>query len=65
MNTHLQEAVSSKTIRFELHMASIHCRVAISRPLIATYNALSDECGVASMKIGSKKKIENAIWSDE
>ena len=40
MNTRLQNPVSTKTIQQELHAASIHGRIAISKPLVLRQNAL-------------------------
>ncbi|GBM74693.1 hypothetical protein AVEN_77559-1 [Araneus ventricosus] len=40
MNTHLQSTVSTKTIQRELHSASIHGRVTISKPLVSPQIAM-------------------------
>lgn len=40
INTHLQEAVSPKTIRCELHMENTHGRAAILQPFITSCNAV-------------------------
>ncbi|GBM57375.1 hypothetical protein AVEN_127105-1 [Araneus ventricosus] len=39
MNSHLQDPVSSKTVKRELHAANIYVRVAIRKPLVTPTNA--------------------------
>ena len=39
MNNHLQDPVSTKTIKRELHAANIYGRVAIRKPLVTATNA--------------------------
>lgn len=65
MNTHLQEAVSSKTIRRELHAANIHGRAAISKPLIAPCNEFKRRKWCREHGNWTQQQWENVIWSDE
>jgi transposase len=39
LNIHLEDPVSTKTVRRELHESNIHCRAAIAKPLITDCNA--------------------------
>jgi hypothetical protein len=39
MNIHLEDPVSTKTVRCELHKSNIHGRAAIAKPLITGSNA--------------------------
>jgi hypothetical protein len=39
LNIHLEDPVSTKTVRCELHKSNIHCRAAIAKPLITESNA--------------------------
>jgi hypothetical protein len=39
LNIHLENPVSTKTARFELHKSNIHGRATISKPLITESNA--------------------------
>jgi hypothetical protein len=39
LNIHLEELVSTKTVRRELHKSNIHGRVAIAKPLFTESNA--------------------------
>jgi hypothetical protein len=50
LNIHLEDPVSTKTVRRELHKSSIHGRVAISKPLITENDAKKD--GVMNIKSG-------------
>jgi FixJ family two-component response regulator len=39
VNIHLEDPVSTKTVRLELHKSNIHGRAAIAKPLITESNA--------------------------
>ncbi|GFU50244.1 transposable element Tcb1 transposase [Trichonephila clavipes] len=39
MNSHLQDPISTKTVKTELHAAKIYGRVAICNPLVTATNA--------------------------
>jgi 3-dehydroquinate dehydratase len=39
LNIHLEDAISTKTVRCELHKSNIHDRAAIAKPLITKSNA--------------------------
>jgi hypothetical protein len=39
LNIHLEDPVSTKTVRHELHKSDIHGRAAIAKPLIIESNA--------------------------
>jgi hypothetical protein len=38
LNIHLEDPVSTKSVRFELHKSNIHGRAAIAKPLITESN---------------------------
>lgn len=65
MNTHLQEGVSVKTIRRELHRANIHGRAAIPKPLVTPCNARKRRNWCNGHKSWTHQQWENVIWSDE
>jgi hypothetical protein len=54
LNIHLEDPVSTKTVRREPHKSSIHGRVAISKPLITENDAKRQKKdGVMIIKSGS------------
>ncbi|GFV76642.1 transposable element Tcb1 transposase [Trichonephila clavipes] len=65
MNTHLLNPVSVKTIQRELHIANIHGRVAIRKPLVSGRNAAKRLQWRQDNLNWTQLQREQAIWSDE
>jgi hypothetical protein len=68
LNIHLEDTVSTKTVRRELHESNIHGRAAIAKPLITESNAQMRKrwCSVTTIKPGRQATGNaRAIWSDE
>ncbi|GBM10607.1 Transposable element Tcb1 transposase [Araneus ventricosus] len=65
MNSHLQDPVSSKTVKRELHAANIYGRVAIRKPLVTPTNAFKRRQWCRDHKCWSPQQWQQVIWSDE
>jgi hypothetical protein len=66
LNIHLEDPVSTKNVRHELHKFSNHGRAAIAKSLITGRNAQMRKSGVMTIK-PRQQTTGNAlmIWSDE
>ncbi|GBO19929.1 Transposable element Tcb1 transposase [Araneus ventricosus] len=65
MNRHLQDPVSSKAVKRELHAANIYGRVAIRKPLVTPTNAFKRRQWCRDHKCWSPQQWQQVIWSDE
>jgi hypothetical protein len=64
LNIHLEDPVSTKTVRREFHKSNIHGRAAIVKPLITENICVKD--GVTILKPGYQiTGNARVIWSDE
>jgi hypothetical protein len=65
MNVHLDDPVSAKTARHELHKSDIHVRAAIAKPLITETMLKCINDGVTTIKPGHQTTGNGrVIWSE-
>jgi hypothetical protein len=66
LNIHIEDLVSTKTARCELHKSNIHGRAAIAKPLITEVMSTCLKDGVTTMKPGHQTTGKaRVIWLDE
>jgi len=65
LNTYLEDLVSTNTVQRELHKSTIHCRAAISKPLIPENNAKRQKRWCDDHKMWTSDDWKYIIWSDE
>lgn len=65
LNSHLNNPVSTKTVRRELHKSNIYGRAAISKPLITDANAKLRKKWCHDHKTWTINDWKNVVWSDE
>jgi hypothetical protein len=65
LSTHLQDSVSTKTARQELHKPNIHGKAAIVRPLISEKTPNGEKRWCDDHKTRMSGDWEYVIWSDE
>jgi hypothetical protein len=64
LDIHLEDPVSTKIVRRELHKSDIHCTAAIATPL-TTENAKSRKRWCDDHKTWTSDDWKYVIWSDE
>jgi hypothetical protein len=66
LNSHLEDPVSTKIVRCELHKSGIHGRAAIAKPLKVMLRCLNNGDGVTTIKPGYQTSGNaRVMWSDE
>lgn len=65
LNHGLQNPVSVRTVRRELHKQNIHGRAAITKPLVSPVNAKRRVKWCNDHKIWTSDQWKHVIWSDE
>ena len=65
LNEHLQNPVSTKTVRRELHKAGFHGRAAIRKPLLSKTNVSKRLEWCRNLQNWSIEQWKNVIFSDE
>ena len=65
INDHLENPVSSKTVRRELHKAGFHGRAAIRKPLLSQTNIAKRLEWSRNLQNWSLEQWKNVIFSDE
>jgi hypothetical protein len=66
LNIHIENPVSTKTVRRELHKSNIHGRAAIAKPLITESNAQMCKRWCHDQKTKTIRQLETRVrWSDE
>jgi len=64
-NVHLEDSVSSRTVRRELHKLNIYGRAAIAKPFISKENAHRRRHWCNEHKTWTSGNWKKVIWSDE
>jgi len=65
LNIHLEDPVSTKTVRKDLHKSNIHGRVAVVKLVITENNAKRRKIWCDYHKIWASDDWKYVIWSDE
>jgi len=65
LNIHLEDPVSSKIVRRELHKSNIHGRAAIATPLTTENNAKRRKRWCDDHRIWTSDDCKYVIWLDE
>lgn len=65
LNSHLNNPISTKTVRWEFHESNIYGRAAISKPLITDANAKLRKKWCRDHKTWTIDDWKNVVWSDE
>jgi hypothetical protein len=64
-NIHLEDSVSTKTVRRDLDKSNIHGRAAMAKPLITESNAQMRKRWCHDQKTWTSDNWKLVIWSDE